>query len=98
MASLTPLATACSEGNVNLVETMLNANPTPSQGELDGALERATWAGHIEPVRLLLSQGARLNRMSFIGVVRSRDPAMFEELLQHGWDINSTEFGSPALR
>lgn len=97
MAPPTLLA-ACSEGTVDQVKAVLDASPASSQDELDAALEHATWRGDVEIVGLLLSRGARLKEISFIGATRTRNPALFEEFLKHGWDINSTEFGSPALR
>lgn len=46
----------------------------------------------------LLPNGACITKLAFLSAARSEDLAIFQEFLNYGWDINSTEFGEPALR
>lgn len=96
------LSTLCSNGDLDqlqeLFSSLFSSQPKPSQDELDTALGNATRAGHAKVTGLLLSQGARITRQAFRDAVYSRDTTIFQEFLDHGWDINSAEFGDPALR
>ncbi|KAB5583581.1 ankyrin repeat-containing domain protein [Coniochaeta sp. 2T2.1] len=65
--------------------------------DLRHSLFRAAWDGDAATVASLLSCGVELHQNSFIGSLRHL--AVFEELVNHGFDMNSTEFrGEPALR
>jgi hypothetical protein len=92
------LTVACSNGDLQKVQDLLDSDWKPSQEELDTALYNATWKGFVAITALLLSSGACITDMAFIGATHNEDPAIFQEFLNHGWDINSTEFGDPALR
>ncbi|KAH8690660.1 ankyrin repeat-containing domain protein [Talaromyces proteolyticus] len=92
------LNTACSNGDMDRVQDLLNSDWKPSQDELDTALQKATWGGYATIAALLLSKGARITSLAFSGAAYNKDPTIFQEFLNYGWDINSTEFGDPALR
>ena len=66
--------------------------------ELNDALYQATWKGHVTIAALLMSNGAHITKQTFLAAIRNEDFPIFQEFLNHGWDINSTEFGDPALR
>jgi hypothetical protein len=83
---------------VDKVQDLLSSDWKPSQDELDMALRKATRKGSVTVTRLLLANGARITDLAVSGATYSKNPAIFEEFLNHGWDINSTGFGSPALR
>lgn len=93
------LNTACSNGDLDKIQELLSSDWKPSQYELDKALQKATWGGHATITGLLLSNGARITDQAFMGACHNEDLPIFQEFLNHGWDINSTEFeGEPALR
>ncbi|RDL30125.1 uncharacterized protein BP5553_10403 [Venustampulla echinocandica] len=89
---------ACSGGNPNLIKEHLDSNPNTSQNELDQALSCAAEAGHGDAVDLLLSHGAHITKNAFYAAALSKSTAVFQQFVNHGWDINSTEFENPGLR
>ena len=92
------LEAICAKGDLDQLQELFSSKPKPSQDELDKALSVATWAGHAKVVGLLLSQRARITYSAFYGATSRENTAIFQEFLDHGWDINSTEFEDPALR
>ena len=93
------LKSACRNGDVDQVQRLLeNKRRKLRKDDRDEALGEATWHGHAAVIALLLGKGARLNQLSFHGAVEQKKPEVFQELLKHGWDINSTKFQDPALR
>ena len=92
------LNTACSDGDVEKVQELLTGDWKPSQAELNDALYKATLKGHATIAAFLLSNGAHITQQTFLAATRNKDLPIFQEFLNHGWNINSTEFGGPALR
>jgi hypothetical protein len=92
------LNTPCSNGDVDKVQELLNSDWKLSQAELNDALYKATLKGHATIAALLLSNGARITKITILAAARNEDLLIFQEFLNHGWEINSTEFGGPALR
>jgi hypothetical protein len=45
----------------------------------------------------LLFYGARITEPAFLGATSYPDNTIFQIFLDFGWDINSLEFGEPAL-
>lgn len=91
------LGQVCSEGDLTQIKEILDCNPNTSQAELDKALSCAAEAGHDVAAGLLLSRGAHLTRGAIYGAVGNHNTAMFQQFLDHGWDINSRVFRSPTL-
>jgi hypothetical protein len=94
---------ACKIGDVavvaRLIEERDKSPQAPEQWEQDlrDGLVKAARNNHHAVVAILLSHGAELSESAFIA--STSRVAVFEEFLDHGFDINSTEFrGEPALR
>lgn len=84
--------------DIDKLVAILKSNHNIPQSELDSALTIAICEGPDDVITLLLSHGARITDGSFCGAAGRRDVKAFEAFLDHGWDINSLEFGEPALR
>jgi hypothetical protein len=61
------------------------------------AADSEVHGGYIDAVELLLFTGGLITEVAFIGALHRDDNITFQALLDHGWDINSMEFGQPAL-
>lgn len=84
---------ACQTGDLETVTKILNhETPQVSTAQLQDGLSNAVWGEHLAVADLLLSKGARVNRMAFLRAIDRGDPAMFEVLIKNGWDVNTTEF------
>ena len=92
------LNTLCSNGDLDQLQDLFSSKPKPSQDELDKALQMTVQAGDAKVVGQLLSQGAHITFMVLHHAIYRRDTAIFQEFLDHSWDINPTEFEDPALR
>lgn len=93
------LRKAIEKGQDNEVKTILDSNDTNfSEQELTNALYPAAREAKAQIVAQLLSHGARISEMAFLGACMSQAPAVFQQFINHGWDINSAKFGDPALR
>lgn len=84
--------------NLAQIESILCSTPQPPQREVDEALADAVDEGFIDAVELLLSHGANITEPAFLGATSRPDNRVFQAFLNHGWDINSTEYGETALR
>jgi hypothetical protein len=100
--NMTPLEDAIQDRNLPEIKRILSSIPAPSQDELDMALSMATdsdqHGGYIDALEPLLSAGALITESAFIGASHRDDNIVYRAFLDHGWDINSMEFGQPALR
>lgn len=86
------------DAKCDALERELKSNKHITQSSLDDALYRAIENDQVQAVRMLLAHGAQLKRVSFLAVCRHRSIPIFDALAEHGWDVNSLEFGGPALR
>ncbi|KAK7732807.1 hypothetical protein SLS57_000750 [Botryosphaeria dothidea] len=91
------LRKAAEDGESDEVKALLGSHASFSDLELANALSSAARAGHSEVLGLLLSHGIPINEQAFLGACTAEEPAVFEQFIDHGWDINSTEFGHTAL-
>ena len=71
--------------------------PDPEYEAKQDCLELAIREGSIETIKTLLAHGATLTYIAFLKAIHREEPAVFQQLLDHGWDIDSTEFGRPAV-
>ena len=72
----TALSVACQEGYVEMVQLLLDASGDPYLGGSDGyALFQATAVGHLDVLRLLLSEDIGTNQSRFEVAVRHSDAA-----------------------
>ena len=98
MATESDFVTACGTGDVEAVTRTLEKEVV-SDDQLQKGLSEAAWGGYPGVADILLSKGAKVDRMSFLGSANRGDPTMFELFIKYGFDINSTEFGEgTALR
>lgn len=85
----------------NMVEVtkILQSDHMLSQQELNSALLTAvSRAGQDNAIAALLAHGAQITEGSICLAVTRGDVIAFQAFLDYGWDINSLEFGQPALR
>lgn len=67
--------------------------------QLDEALLEAIAGSHRPTVKVLLDGGAKLKFGSYAILLNRKNVGVFQELLDHGFDINTREFGGePPLR
>lgn len=98
---MAPLEDAIQDGDLE-IKRILSSIPAPSQDELDMALSIAAESnqhgGYIDALEPLLAAGANITESAFIGASHRDDNIVYQAFLDHGWNINSMEFGQPALR
>ncbi|KAK0105328.1 hypothetical protein ONS95_004291 [Cadophora gregata] len=94
------LESAIEDQDAALFEEILGSSPGPSQRELDQALSLAVDSelGLPDAVIPLFEKGARITESVFLEAAIREGVELFEIFLKYGWDINSVEFGEPALR
>ncbi|KAI4942814.1 hypothetical protein J4E91_009734 [Alternaria rosae] len=71
--------------------------PDPEYEAKQSCLDLAIRKSSIDTIKTLISHGATFTDLSFYKAIDREEPAVFQQLLNHGWDIDSTEFGSPAV-
>ena len=77
---------------------LLRVHPERSYEELQDSLYTAISAGSLQVIKTLLDHGATLTNVSYNALFTRAEPAVFKQLIDHGWDINSTEFERPPLQ
>lgn len=65
-------------------------NPTPHY--LSQALAKAIWSTRISIVQYLLDHGAGIDRGVVGAAAKAKSLAIFEMMVQAGWDVNSPKF------
>jgi hypothetical protein len=99
---MTPLEDAIQDRDLPEIQRILSSISAPSQDELDMALEMAVESdqdgGYIDALEPLLAAGANITESAFVDASHRDDNLVYQAFLDHGWDINSMEFGQPALR
>ena len=84
-------------GDIAWLASKLQEPQGASQEEMDYALQCAVLKGSVDIVETLQQYGARLTCFAFITAIKRGDPTLFATFLDHGWDINSTEYELPAV-
>ncbi|KAJ4364158.1 hypothetical protein N0V83_009613 [Neocucurbitaria cava] len=79
------------------LEAYLSDNANISQGELDQCLTSTMPKGSLDMLKILLEKGAKLTRFSYWDAIKREEPATLQLLVDHGWNIDSTEFGTPPV-
>lgn len=101
-AAVDAFKSSCRDGNLQEVSAWLAEHQHAWPPELEKVkaegLSGAVWASRRSVVAYLLSNGAKLNESAFVGCVSHKDREIFQEFLDHGFKINSTEFDDPAIR
>ncbi|KAI4917882.1 uncharacterized protein J4E92_008819 [Alternaria infectoria] len=55
-------------------------------------------SGTIEMIDTLLKHGATLSFLAFLEAFEREETAVFQKLIDYGWDVDSTEFELPAVQ
>jgi ankyrin repeat protein len=85
--------------NLDAVEANLARSPaTKRQEELNESLVIAMPNGNLDMIKLLLLLGAKLKEASFHRAVAREEAAVFQLLIEAGWDIDSTEYEMSAVQ
>ncbi|KAK6531865.1 hypothetical protein TWF694_003030 [Orbilia ellipsospora] len=79
------------KGELKQFVEVLDANPF-CDDEKESLLYIACRAGNTEAVRILLGRHVQITFMCMLGAMNSRKTEVFQEFLNHGWDID-TRFG-----
>jgi hypothetical protein len=91
------LKEAIQANDFDRLEAALDVRPSVSQEKLDECLKAAMPEASTDIIRLLLQRGAKLQMWSYGQAITRSEPEVFQLLMDHGWDIDSTEFGRPAV-
>jgi hypothetical protein len=90
---------ALRHNNLDAVEANLVRSPaTKRQEELNESLTLAMPHGTLDMIKLLLLLGANLKQASFHSAVAREEAAVFQLLVEAGWDIDSTEYEMSAVQ
>jgi hypothetical protein len=93
------LQEAIRHNNLDAIEANLARSPTTKrQEELNESLVLAMPNGTLDTIKLLLVLGAKLKRTSFLRAVAREEVAVFQLLVEAGWDIDSTEYQRSAVQ
>ncbi|KAJ4295569.1 hypothetical protein N0V90_007582 [Kalmusia sp. IMI 367209] len=84
-------------GNIGKLEKRLSELATLTEAQLDVAFTYAVGNGSADVVGTLMRHGARLKYMSWIELSKRGELSIYHMVIDNGWDINSTEFGAPAI-
>jgi hypothetical protein len=99
LGMISPSLTAlCRDGSLEEAYKYLDEKPGLAQEKLDYACQTAILAGNSAVVGAFLEKGAAMTHAGFAFACQKESPSIFQHFLNHGWDVNSTAFGGPALR
>jgi hypothetical protein len=84
--------------NTDRLRTVVNQNPGLSQEELNRCVELAMPAAPLDMLSLFLNIDAKLTATAFHKAIERQDPAVLQMLVDHCWDLDSTEFEWPAVQ
>ncbi|KPM40777.1 hypothetical protein AK830_g5790 [Neonectria ditissima] len=105
MEAAPSLSQSCKSGDVDRVEAILKEQAARQgtdddwQKELDDCLYDAIASSRRLVVGALLAHGAKLTDGSFAVLLNRQDIGVFEELVNHGFDVNTRDYmGQPPLR
>ena len=62
------------------------------------AVEADQDVGYVDALEPFLAAGANITESAFVGASHRDDNLAYQAFLDHGWDMDSMEFGQPALR
>jgi len=89
---------ALSSDDVDQVRAWLERHPPSSYETLQECLLLAMPSGSIEVIDTLLKHGATLSFLAFVEAFERKETAVFQKLIDYGWDVDSTEFELPAVQ
>lgn len=99
-ALVNALVCASKDGSLEDVQAILSQPRDLWDSQLGDSLYQAILRLDPEMVQLLLANGAKLDRSSFILLRMRGNISLLEVFLAHGWDLDSTELddGEPFIR
>src|ERR1700694_4363272 len=83
------LQKACSSGDLETLKSLVLKRPKPPKKDIQDGLFDAIASDHDAVVSFLLEHGAKVDILAMTGALRCRSTAVFQLLLDHGWNINS---------
>jgi len=89
---------ALSSDDVDGVRAWLERHPPPSYKILQECLLLAMPSGSLEMIDTLLKHGATLSFLAFLEAFERKETAVFQKLIDCGWNVDSTEFELPAVQ
>ena len=89
---------AIRSNDLDKIGAELSQRTDVDQDDLNDCFAQAMPQASLSTLRLLHQHGARLNQDSFRSAIKRGDPAVFQFLIEAGWDFNSTEFGESAIQ
>jgi len=89
---------AISSNDVEVVRAWLKRHPPPSYNALQECLLLAMPNGSLEMIDTMLKHGATVSFLAFLEAFEREETAVFQKLIDYGWDIDSTEFELPAVQ
>lgn len=88
---------AIERSELKAIDASLSAGSL-TQDELDQCLVVAMPKSSLDTIKLLLNHGTCLKEDAFHAAIHREEPAVFQLLIEAGWDINSTEFDLTAIQ
>lgn len=92
------LQEAIRRNDLDAIKLSLSDPQNTSQEALNACLNLAMLEASSQTINLLLQQGARLSVISHGDLYQRDDPAVFQSLIDTGWNINSTDFELSAVQ
>jgi len=92
------LEEAIRSDDLDAINVSLSVPGSATRDVLRACLFLAMPDAALPTIELLLQYGATLSSLSFSSAIQRGDPGVFELLVDSGWDIDSTEFGTTAVQ
>jgi hypothetical protein len=89
---------AISSNDVESIQVWLEMHPPPSYKILQESLLSAMRNGSLEMIDILLNHGATVSLLTMSEAFTRAETAVFQQLIDHGWDVDSTEFQVPPVQ
>ncbi|KAI9678754.1 MAG: hypothetical protein M1817_005811 [Caeruleum heppii] len=98
-ALFSEFTSAGQDGNLERIRQLVNSSPEPNYEQIGEAFHEAVVHGHASIVSFLLDHGAKISALTVVFAGRSKELAVFQAFLDHGWDINMKLLkGAPGLK
>lgn len=93
-----PLQEALQNNNIDAIQHGLSEPTSASKEVLNACLDLAMRRASLQTIELLFQHGAELDALSRRDAFQRGEPAVFQLLIDSGWDINSTAFEHSAVQ
>lgn len=98
MAISQDLKNIISLGDISALANKVQTLPGLPQTELDDALTFGVQNAAIDVVGALLDHRSQITEIAFYAALKKEDTVLLQTFIDHGWDINTTEFGPPPIQ